>query len=102
MLAYMNDISPDVMFSSILNVLAGENDVILAFSCSGNSKNVVNAIREAKKGTKRILFTGNDGGEAMGLSDVVLSVPSPDIFVQESVHSAVCHILTEVLGAEMP
>jgi D-sedoheptulose 7-phosphate isomerase len=101
MLAYMNDISPDAMFSSILDVLANGNDVILAFSCSGNSKNVVNALKEATQGIKKILFTGNGGGEAEALADIVLKVSAQKIFTQETVHSAICHVITEELSTEM-
>jgi D-sedoheptulose 7-phosphate isomerase len=96
-LAYMNDISPDAMFSSILRDFAKNLDVIVAFSCSGDSQNVLNALLIAPPGVKKILLTGHRSGQATKQADVVIRVPSENIRIQESVHSAVCHAITEAL-----
>lgn len=100
MLAYMNDLSPEYMFSSILKQFLKKNDVMIAFSCSGNSKNVVHALSLANDGVKRVLFTGDSPGKAVELADIVLNVPDKSIFVQESVHSVICHAITEALRGE--
>lgn len=58
-----NDYGYDFVFSRFIEGMGNENDVLLAISTSGNSKNVINAAKAAKeKGMKVIGLTGKDGG----------------------------------------
>jgi D-sedoheptulose 7-phosphate isomerase len=70
--------------------------VLFAISTSGNSKNVIAAVRKAREmGLKVIVFTGGSGGELKNLADAALVVPSKKTArIQES-HILVGHILCE-------
>jgi D-sedoheptulose 7-phosphate isomerase len=90
-----NDYGFDQIFSRFIEAMGNDNDVLLAISTSGNSKNVINAIRAAKKkGTKVIALTGNGGGDMAGMADVEIRVPHYGYAdrVQE-IHIKVIHIL---------
>ncbi|HDL3347730.1 TPA: SIS domain-containing protein, partial [Mannheimia haemolytica] len=72
-------------------------------STSGNSKNVLNAIKVAKeKGMKVIAMTGKDGGQMAGLADVEIRVPHFRYAdrIQE-IHIKVIHILMMLIEFEM-
>ena len=90
-----NDYGYEKVFSRFVEAFAGENDVLLAISTSGKSKNVIEAARVAKKkGAKVVSLTGNGGGELAELSDVEIRVPHFGYAdrIQE-VHIKVIHII---------
>ena len=71
-----NDYGYDYIFSRFVDTLGKEGDALLAISTSGNSPNVINAAKSArKKGMKVIVLTGKDGGELKNLADVEIRVP---------------------------
>lgn len=71
-----NDYGYEFVFSRYLEALGNRGDVLLAFSTSGNSGNVVNAIRTAKeKGMKVVGLTGKDGGAMAAMCDVEIRAP---------------------------
>jgi D-sedoheptulose 7-phosphate isomerase len=73
--AIANDYSYDVIFEKQVQGLGRKEDVLLAISTSGNSKNVILAAEAAKKkGMKVISMTGGSGGKLKGISDVNLNV----------------------------
>lgn len=91
-LAWSNDVSFESIFEEQLKNHLGKGDIVIAFSGSGKSKNVVNALKFAKKkGAKCIGFTGRDGGHFNRICDVVFKVPSSDMLTIESQHVAICH-----------
>ena len=54
-----------------------EGDVLVGISTSGNSKNVINALKQAKyKNLKTISLTGKTGGYIDGIADIIIKVPS--------------------------
>src|SRR5436190_758452 len=66
-----NDYGFDFIFSRFIEAMGNKNDVLLAISTSGNSKNILKAIDAAKKkGMKIIGLTGKDGGAMAALCDV--------------------------------
>lgn len=90
-----NDYGYDQIFSRFVAAFAGDKDVLLAISTSGNSKNVVAAARMAKeKGAKVIALTGNDGGALAAIADLEIRVPHTGYAdrVQE-IHIKVIHIM---------
>ena len=90
-----NDYGFDYVFSRFVEGVASEGDVLLAISTSGNSKNVIHAVKAAKKkGVKVIALTGNGGGQMDGMADVEIRVPHYGYAdrVQE-IHIKVIHIL---------
>jgi D-sedoheptulose 7-phosphate isomerase len=90
-----NDYGFDFVFSRFIEGLGQEGDVLLGLSTSGNSENVLNAVKAAReKGMKVILLTGKDGGKMAGIADVEIRVPHFGFAdrIQE-VHIKVIHIL---------
>ena len=72
-----NDYSFDHQFARCLAALGSKNDILIVISTSGNSKNIINALKEAKKrGIFRIGFLGNSGGKAKKLCNIDLVVDS--------------------------
>lgn len=71
-----NDYGYEFVFSRYLEAMGNKGDVLLAISTSGNSKNVLNAIRVAKqKGMVVVGLTGKDGGEMAKVCDVEIRAP---------------------------
>jgi D-sedoheptulose 7-phosphate isomerase len=71
-----NDYGYEFVFSRYLEALGNKNDVLLAISTSGNSKNILKAIEAARsKGMKIIGLTGKDGGAMAGACDVEIRAP---------------------------
>jgi D-sedoheptulose 7-phosphate isomerase len=72
-----NDFGFDHLFARQVAALGKKGDVAIAISTSGNSKNVINAIVEAKKlGITVVGFTGKTGGSMAELCDILFNVPS--------------------------
>ncbi len=75
--AWSNDTDFESVFSRQIQGLGLDGDVLVAISTSGNSPNVISAIKQAKyKRINTILFTGNSNSILTQISDVVVSVPS--------------------------
>jgi D-sedoheptulose 7-phosphate isomerase len=90
-----NDYGFEYIFSRYIEGLGRTDDVLLAISTSGNSKNVVKAALVAKeKGMKIIALTGKNGGELAKIADVELRVPNTAYSdrVQE-IHIKIIHSL---------
>jgi len=88
-----NDWAYDYVFARQIEALGQKGDVFLGISTSGNSKNIVRALHEAKKrGIHTIGFTGNGGGHMRELCDYNIIIPSSvTMNIQES-HLALEHI----------
>ena len=84
--AWSNDTDFDSVFSRQIQGIGTEGDVLVGISTSGNSENILSAIKQAKyKGISTIVFTGKTGGKIGGISDVSICVPSEDTQrIQES------------------
>ena len=75
--AWSNDTDFDSIFSRQIQGLGNEGDVLVAISTSGNSSNIIAALKQAKyTGLKTISFTGKTGGKLNGLADLTIYVPS--------------------------
>jgi len=99
--AIANDVGSEVVFLRQMMALARPQDVAMAFSTSGGSKNIVLALQEARKqGMLTIALLGYDGGEVLrqGLADVAIVVPSEHIPRIQEVQASVYHIIRELLG----
>jgi D-sedoheptulose 7-phosphate isomerase len=100
-LAYSNDVSYDVVFEEQLNNVLNEGDVVLAISGSGNSKNIIRAVKYAKLvNAKTIGMTGYDGGELKRITDISLNANINDMQISEDVHVIVMHMLYKLLENE--
>lgn len=102
MTAIANDYSYDTCFSRQIEAFVKENDVVIGISTSGNSTNIVNAIKIANdKKAHTIVFTGKDGGILKDCADICLQVPSTNTpRIQES-HITVGHIICSIIEEEL-
>jgi D-sedoheptulose 7-phosphate isomerase len=96
--AVANDYSFDDIYARYIDGMGYEGDVLVGFSTSGNSPNIVKAFQTAK--TKSIItvgFTGENGGKLKDLSDYLINIPSKDTpRIQES-HIMIGHIICELV-----
>ncbi|MBW3554979.1 MAG: SIS domain-containing protein [Gemmatimonadetes bacterium] len=95
-----NDIGPDAVFARQIIAYGREGDVALAFSTSGDSRNVVRALEEAgRRGIQTMAFVGYDGGRiaAEALADTVIIAPSQHIPRIQEAHATAYHLLRELV-----
>lgn len=96
--AYLNDVDPLLGFAQQINGYGDDEDVFLAISTSGNSKNILYACTIARaKGMKVVGLTGKDGGKLKDMSDVVIIVPESETFKIQELHLPVYHCLCLML-----
>lgn len=94
MTATMNDNDADMIFAQQVYGYANENDLLIALSTSGNSKNVVNAVKVAKAlGVKTIALTGETGGILKEMADVAICAPSTETYKIQEYHLPIYHYL---------
>lgn len=88
-----NDYGYDQVFKREISALGNKNDIFIPISTSGNSQNVIEAIKSAKeKGIYTIAFTGGRGGVIKDLCDVII-VPSESTEKIQEVHIMFGHII---------
>ena len=101
MTAIANDYGYDNVYAKQVKALGQAGDILVAFSTSGNSKNVIEAIKAALSRDMLIIaMTGKDGGEMAGLlgaNDVEIRVPSPSTARIQEVHLLAIHILCDLI-----
>lgn len=96
--AYLNDVDPLLGFAQQINGYGDDEDVFLAISTSGNSKNILYACTIARaKGMKVVGLTGKDGGKLKDMSDVAIIVPESETFKIQELHLPVYHCLCLML-----
>lgn len=94
--AVANDYGYNMVYSRLLEGCARPGDVLVAISTSGDSRNVVEAAKMARKrDLKVIAFTGDTGGDLRSLCDVLLNVPSRNTARIQECHILLGHILCE-------
>ena len=95
--ALSNDYSYDTVYQRQLEVLGDAKDLLVVISTSGNSKNIINVLKEAKK--KKIFsiaLLGRDGGEAKKISNLSIIVPSHSTARIQEMHILIGHIVCSV------
>jgi D-sedoheptulose 7-phosphate isomerase len=96
--AIANDIAYEEVFAYQLRSLAQPRDVLITISASGNSENIVRAVRWARTNQVcTIAFTGFEGGRSADLADVNLHVRAANYGVVEDIHQSLMHILSQYL-----
>ncbi|HZH37623.1 MAG TPA: D-sedoheptulose 7-phosphate isomerase [Flavisolibacter sp.] len=95
--AVANDYSFDVIYSRLVDGICRPGDVLIGFSTSGNSANIVKAFETARQiGVITVGFTGITGGVLKEWSDYLVNVPSADTpRIQES-HIMIGHIICQL------
>lgn len=102
MTATMNDNDADMIFAQQVYGYANENDLLIALSTSGNSKNVVNAVKVAKAlGVKVIALIGETGGVLKGLADITICAPSTETYKIQEYHLPIYHYLCAKVEEEI-
>jgi D-sedoheptulose 7-phosphate isomerase len=102
MTAWSNDVAYEDLFVEQLRGLMRRGDVLVAFSGSGNSSNVLKAVRLARRmGGITLGFSGFEGGELSKLVDIPVVVPSRCMEQIEDVHVTLCHLVCTALRERM-
>lgn len=94
--AIANDIGYENVFSMQLKDRISSDDILIAISCSGNSKNIIKAVKYAKKqGSTIIGVSGFDGGKLRKKSDINFHVPTQnnEYGLVEDMHMILDHII---------
>jgi Phosphoheptose isomerase len=96
--AIANDIGYESVFLFQLQKILRPEDLIIAVSGSGNSRNVIEAVKYAKSiGTPIIGITGYSGGELKKMSDYSMHVQLDDMQISEDIHMIFNHMLLRVI-----
>lgn len=100
--AVANDYSYDEIFARLVKAMIQPQDILIGLSTSGNSKNVINALIEAKnKNAFTVGFTGETGGKMKDYVDLLINVPSNDTpRIQES-HIMIGHTICQLVEAHL-
>jgi D-sedoheptulose 7-phosphate isomerase len=93
-----NDEGYDRIFALQLAVQARPGDLLMAFSGSGNSPNILEALAEARRiGMKSYAFVGFSGGKAKGIADVAVHATVDDMQIAEDLQLIIGHMLMQHL-----
>ncbi len=97
-----NDIGFENVFARNVEGLGNKGDILLAISTSGNSENVVRAVKKAhQKEMKVIGFLGGGGGKLKDLTDIPIIIPTENTQRIQEGHITVAHILCEAVEREL-
>ena len=97
-----NDYGYDSIFSRQVEALGNEGDVLIGFSTSGNSKNVILAIEEGKnKGLITVGFLGKDGGKLKEMVDYDFTFNYTETARVQEHHLMTYHLICEFVEKEM-
>ena len=100
-LAWANDDEYNNVFLGQLENFLKENDIVIGFSGSGNSENVIKAIEFANNNNATtISFTGKGGGKLSKISQINLTVPSEEMLTIETMHLLICHLITTMIRSD--
>jgi len=100
--AVANDYGFEYTYSRILEATGRKGDVLIGLSTSGNSLNVINALKKAKEiGMKTIGFTGKDGGKMCDFCDIVFNIPSSNTARIQEAHILLGHTLCQLIEEKL-
>ena len=100
--ACANDYGYKYIFSRPLKALATKKDILIAISTSGNSQNIITALKEAKKmGIYTIGFLGSGGGKCKKLCDIKYIVESRNVARIQETHIFLGHFIFEMLEDDL-
>lgn len=102
MTAVSNDFSFDEVYARLIQGIGKQGDILIGMSTSGNSKNVIKALEEAKK--KNIItigFTGKPNGNMKPYCDFLINIPSDDTPRIQECHLMLGHAICELVEKEL-
>jgi len=92
--AFNNDNNPEFAFAQQVVAFGKANDVLWGISTSGNSKNVLHAVKTAKAlGLKTIGLTGENGGELSQIADITIKAPADNVARIQELHLPIYHAI---------
>lgn len=93
-----NDYGFGFIFAKQLESMGNKNDILIAISTSGKSKNIIEAVKKAKQiGMQTIAFTGSKGKNFAKMCDLSFVVPSKDTARIQETHICIGHIVCELI-----
>ena len=97
-----NDFGYDAIFARQVEGLGRPGDVVVIFSTSGNSANLVAALKAAKTaGVITISILGKTGGKCLGLADQEIIVPSHNTARVQEVHTFILHVWLSLIETKL-
>jgi phosphoheptose isomerase len=98
-----NDYGADEIFARQVWGLGKKGDVLITFTTSGKSKNILRALKEARRrGLKSICFLGRNGGFTKGVATLDLLVPGDNTARIQEAHKLLFHVLCEMVEEKLP
>jgi len=96
--AVANDYGYDTIFERQVAAFGHHGDVLVAFSTSGESRNVITAANLARdRGMSVIALTGREPTQLGRISDVVIAVPAIQTALVQEVHSVLVHLISDIV-----
>ncbi len=93
-----NDYSYERVFARQVEAHARKGDVLWVLSTSGNSANILEAVRAAReKGVKVVAFTGRSGGKLLAVSDVCFKAPAETSCAIQQLHEVAYHAVCDII-----
>lgn len=100
--AVANDYSYEEVYARLIKAVGNQGDILIGLSTSGNSKNVVNALIQARKqGVITVGFTGLGGGKMKEHCDVLIEIPSKDTPRIQECHMLIGHAVCEIVEQKL-
>ena len=97
-----NDFGYENVFSRQIESLGNKGDILISLSTSGNSKNIIKAIKSANElNITTIAFLGKDCGKCKDLSNLDLKVPSESTARIQEMHMLIGHTLCELIEKKL-
>ena len=97
-----NDVAAEMVFAQQVYVHGRRGDVLLGLSTSGNSKNVVSALKVARAfGLVTLGLTGSQPSRMAGLCDVIIPVPATETFKIQELHLPIYHAVCLMIEREL-
>ena len=100
--AFNNDNNPEFAFAQQVVAFGKTNDVLWGISTSGNSKNVLHAVKTAKAlGLKTIGLTGENGGKLSQIADITIKAPADNVARIQELHLPIYHAICAFVEDKM-
>ena len=100
--AASNDLGYEDIFVRSVEAFGRKEDLLVGISTSGNSRNIINAVKKAKEmGLKVLLLLGGDGGHLKGKGNIEICVPSKKTARIQECHILIGHILCSIIEKEL-
>ena len=98
--AFCNDVDADLLYAQQVIGYGKPKDVLIALSTSGNSINVINAVKTSKALDLTVIgFTGRSGGQLKELCDLCLCVPADETYKVQEYHLPIYHAVCAAVEA---